>query len=142
MHPGAQEMTIEHTTSVQQVHIQQLDSDNPPRTKIQNRAFQLWRKWEKNSSIILSYVITRLVVAPMRWIQDGWQREYATIEVNQDSLDSQMDGCHANPGNLHLMLYQSKTTMGETLTYSRRERSNIDTRSNQWKMKYVRCKVK
>ena len=37
-----------------------------------------------------------------------------TKEVNQDSLESQMDGCHANRGNLHLMLSYPKTTMGET----------------------------
>ena len=49
-------------------------------------------------------VVTKLVVAPMRWIQDGQYREWETNEVNQDSLDSQMDCCHANRGNFHLML--------------------------------------
>ena len=49
-------------------------------------------------------VISRLVVVPMRWIQDVLVEVWATKEVNQDSLNSQMDGCHANRGNLHLML--------------------------------------
>ena len=32
--------------------------------------------------------------------------------------------------------------MGETQIYSRQERSDQNTKSNQMKLKYVRCKVK
>ena len=48
----------------------------------------------------------------MRWIQDGLVEGWATKEVNQDSLDSQMDGCHANRGNLHLMLSLAQDNNG------------------------------
>ena len=60
---------------------------------------------------------------------------------NKDCLDSQMDGCHVNQGNLHFMLSKSKKTKGETQIYSRQERSDLDTRSNQVGLRYVRCKV-
>ena len=39
------------------------------------------------------------------------------------------------------MLSKSKKTMGETQIYSRQERSDLDTRSNQVSLKYVKCKV-
>ena len=39
------------------------------------------------------------------------------------------------------MLSKSKTTKGETQIYSRQERSDQDTRSNQVGLRYVRCKV-
>ena len=69
-------------------------------------------------------VITRLVVAYVRWIQDGWQRDRQLRRWNRDCLSSQMNGCHANQGSLHFMLSQSKTTMGETQIYSRHKRSD------------------
>ena len=59
-------------------------------------------------------VITNLVVACVKWIQDGWQRGKQLRRWNQDYLDSQMDGCHTNQGSLHFMLSKSKTTTGET----------------------------
>ena len=52
-----------------------------------------------------------------------------------------MDGCHANQGSLRFMLSKSKTTMRETQIYSRQERSDLNTRSDQVSLKYVRCKV-
>ena len=65
-------------------------------------------------------------------VDPGWMIEgQATKGWNQDFLDSQMDGCHANQGNLHFMLSKSKTTTGETRIYSRQERSNLDTRTDQ-----------
>ena len=39
------------------------------------------------------------------------------------------------------MLSKSETTKGETQIYSRQERSDLDTRSDQVALKYVRCKV-
>ena len=39
------------------------------------------------------------------------------------------------------MLSKSKTTMGETQIYSRQERLDLDTRSNQVGLRYIRCKV-
>ena len=39
------------------------------------------------------------------------------------------------------MLSKSKTTSGETQIYSRHERSNLDTRSDQMDLRYVRCNV-
>ena len=86
-------------------------------------------------------VITNIVVSYVRWIQDGWQRDKQLRRWNQDGLDSQMDGCHANRGNLHFMFSKPKTTKGETRMYSRQERSHLDTRSNQLDLRYVRCKV-
>ena len=52
-----------------------------------------------------------------------------------------MDGCHANQGSLRFMLSKFETTKGETQIYSRQERSDLDTRSNQVSLRYVRCKV-
>ena len=52
-----------------------------------------------------------------------------------------MDGFHANQGSLRFMLSKSKITKGETQIYSRQERSDLDTRSNQVGLRYVRCKV-
>ena len=51
-----------------------------------------------------------------------------------------MDGCHVNQGSFRFMLSKSKTTKGETQIYSRQERSNLDTRSDQVGLRYVRCK--
>ena len=39
------------------------------------------------------------------------------------------------------MLSKSKTTTGETQIYSRQGRSDLDIRSNQVSLKYVRCEV-
>ena len=52
-----------------------------------------------------------------------------------------MDGCHANQGSIRFMLSKSKTTKGETQIYSRQERSDLDTRSDQVGLRYVSCKV-
>ena len=79
-------------------------------------------------------VITNLVAAYARWIQDGWQRSKKLRSWNQDCLDSQMDGCHVNQGILRFMLSDSKTTMGETQISSRQERSYLANRSNQNKL--------
>ena len=39
------------------------------------------------------------------------------------------------------MLSKSKTTMRATQIYSRQERSDLDTRSDQVSFRYIRCKV-
>ena len=39
------------------------------------------------------------------------------------------------------MLSKSETTKGDTQIYSRQERSDLDTRSDQVGLRYVRCKV-
>ena len=55
----------------------------------------------------------------------------ATKEVEPRLPRLPMDGCHANQGSLRFMLSKSKTTKGETQIYSRQERSDLDTRSDQ-----------
>ena len=52
-----------------------------------------------------------------------------------------MDGCHANQGKLFFMLSKSEKTKGETQIYSRQKRLDLDTRSDQVGLRYVRCKV-
>ena len=50
-----------------------------------------------------------------------------------------MDGWHVNEGSLRFMLSKSKTTTGEI--YSRQKRLDLDTRSYQIGLRYIRCKV-
>ena len=71
-------------------------------------------------------------VSMMGEVDPGWMVEgQATKGWNQDCLDSQMDGWHANQGSLHFMLSKSKTTTTETRIYSQHERSDLDTKTNQ-----------
>ena len=67
--------------------------------------------------------------------------EQATKEV-EPRLPRLLNGwlSHQSRQSL-LMLSKSKTRKGETQIYSRQERSNLDTRSDQMDLRYVRCKV-
>ena len=128
MCPNDLGITMIYLNNVQQVYNTQLGSNNPPRPKIQNRAFQLWRKREKTLSIILDY--SKIIIVKRQ--KTSWNTLVEILRLRRPN--------HSKTPYQHILL---QTLWGHGHNYSKQKLTSqnwLDTKTDQlihWKQTFI-----